>query len=60
MEKKAWYASKTIWAGIIIAATGIASYFGLNVPTELVVTLAGAFGIYGIRDAIDQKWTYIL
>lgn len=55
MEQKQWYKSKTIWAGIIIAGTGVLAYFGINVPVELIVTVAGAFGIYGIRDAIDKN-----
>ena len=55
MDSKAWYKSKTIWAGVIIAATGMLRYLGVPVPTELILSLAGAFGVYGIRDAIDKN-----
>ncbi len=55
MEDKNWYASKTIWAGVIIAAYGIVSAFGVNLPTELIITLASALGLVGVRQAISKK-----
>ena len=55
MEHKEWWQSKSIWAALIIAAVAIAKQFGLDIPTELVISLAGAFGIIGLRSAIDQK-----
>lgn len=50
-DNKKWYASKTIWAGvvaIIIAGynTG-AAQFGWPAVPEWVYTLLGAVGIYG-------------
>ena len=53
--KKKFYQSKSVWAGIIIAAVGIFKALGIDIPTELIITLAGALGIVGIRTAIDQK-----
>ncbi len=52
---KNWYQSKTIWAGIIIALCGIAQVFDINLPYDVIYSLAGAFGLYGIRDAIDKN-----
>tara|TARA_Y100000310_G_scaffold288771_1_gene314723 strand:+ start:136 stop:294 length:159 start_codon:yes stop_codon:yes gene_type:complete len=49
---KSWYQSKTVWSGLVIAVVGIVQALGYNIPTELVYSLAGAFGLYGIRDAI--------
>ena len=54
MNKKI-YKSKTVWAAGIIAIVGILNAAGINVPTDLVVSLAGALGIYGLRDAIDKN-----
>ena len=53
--KKPFLMSKTIWAGIVIAGVGVAQVLGYNVPYELIYSLAGAFGLYGIRDAIDSN-----
>ena len=55
MLDKKWYMSKTIWSGLIIAGYGIASAFGVELPTELIITLASALGIVGIRQAIGNK-----
>ncbi len=52
---KEWYKSKTIWAAGIIALVGILNAMGIDVPTDLVITLAGALGVYGIRDAIGKN-----
>jgi hypothetical protein len=50
METKAWYKSKTIWAGIVavlIAGYNTASAsFGLPAIPEFVFALLGAFGVY--------------
>jgi len=52
---KQWWKSKSIWAGVIILATGVAGAFGLNVPVEAIITIAGGVGIVGLRQAIEQK-----
>ena len=52
---KEWYKSKTIWAAAIIALVGVLNAMGIEVPTDLVITLAGALGVYGIRDAIGKN-----
>lgn len=55
MAKKPLWKSKTIWAAGVIALSGVLTYFGVDIPTELIVTLAGSFGIYGIRDAVNKN-----
>ena len=55
MKDKQWYMSKTIWAGLIIAGYGIATAFGIELPTELIISLAGALGLVGVRQAIGNK-----
>ena len=55
MLDKDWYKSKTIWAGLIIAAYGVASAFGVELPAELIITLASALGVVGVRQAIGNK-----
>lgn len=55
MKDKKWWMSKTIWAGIVIAAYGILSAFGIELPTELIISLASALGLVGVRDAIGNK-----
>ena len=54
MNKK-WYQSKTVYAGLIIAAYGILFSVGIELPQELVISIASGLGIIGIRSAIDQK-----
>ena len=48
------FCSKTVWAGLMIAGVGVLSYFGINIPTELVISIASGLGIVGLRDAITQ------
>lgn len=55
MKDKEWYKSKTIWAGVIIVAYGIATAAGITLPTELIITLASGLGIVGIRQAIGNN-----
>lgn len=51
MEKKKWYKSKTVWAGVVsvaIAAYNAASAnFGLPVIPEFIYGVLGAIGVYG-------------
>ena len=54
MEKNP-LASKTVWAGLIIAGVGIANYFGINLPLEVIYSICAALGLYGVRDAIDKN-----
>ena len=64
-EKKPWYMSKAVLAGIVSAGVGVAGLFGLHIPEgevatltdtslSLVVTIAGFFGIYG-RVVAEKK-----
>jgi len=50
---KEWWKSKTVWTGVVVIAVGIIRATGFEIPTELVVTIAGGFGLIGIRDAIN-------
>mgnify|MGYP006408585747 CR=1 FL=1 len=50
---KTWYTSKAIWGAIFLAVAGVAQAFGIVIP-DVAYTLAGALGIYGVRDAIKQ------
>ena len=52
---KEWYKSKTIWSGVALLAVGICQAMGINLPYEILYSAAGAFGLYGLRDAIGQK-----
>ena len=53
--KKNWYESKTVWAGMLILAYGIASAIGVDlVPyKELIISIAGGLGLVGIRNALN-------
>lgn len=55
MAKKNLWKSKTVWAGIIITATGLCQAFGINVPYEVIYSLSAGLGIYGVRDAIEKN-----
>ena len=55
MLDKEWWKSKTIWAGLIIAGYGVATAFGIELPTELIITLASALGIVGIKQTIGNN-----
>lgn len=55
MKDKEWYKSKTVYAGIIIALYGVLSALGVELPTELIISLAGALGLIGVRQAIGNK-----
>lgn len=52
--KKEWYKSKTVWSGIVIGVVGLLKAFGVEVPIDTIVAIAGGFGLYGIRDAIKN------
>ncbi len=54
MEKE-WYKSKTILAGVVIVAYGVLAHFGIDLPTELVLSIASGLGLVGIRDAISKN-----
>jgi len=54
MKDKVWYLSKTVWSAIVIAGIAIyTTYTGQPVP-EFIYPLAGAFGLYGLRDAVGK------
>ena len=55
MRDKEWYKSKTIWAGVVLVVYGVLSAAGMNLPTELIITLASGLGLVGVRQAIGNK-----
>ena len=55
MKDKVWWKSKTVYAGLIIALYGVLSALGVELPTELIISLAGALGLVGVRQAIGNK-----
>lgn len=55
MKDKVWWKSKTVYAGIIIALYGVLSALGVELPTELIISLAGALGLIGVRQAIGNQ-----
>lgn len=64
LEDKPWYQSKTMWSVILIVITGALQLFGVNLADtpevadaiyRTIYTLAGAFGLYGLRDAVGKK-----
>lgn len=60
LKGKVWYESKTMWVAIFTIVLGIFSSFGIDDPELMSVvltvggTLAGAFGLYAVRDAIGD------
>ena len=44
---KNWYKSTEIWAGVIVVAGTIAKLFGIDFPTEVILTLLGYTVIKG-------------
>ncbi len=55
MEKN-WYQSKTIWGGLLFAASAFATQTGLLPPTVVtgfVQWVGAALGVTGLRDALD-------
>ena len=64
LQNKKWYQSKTIWSAILLILTAILQAVGVDLAGnpevmatvyEVVYVLAGAFGLYGLRSAIDQQ-----
>ncbi len=49
------YKSKTIQTAVVIAVIGVLQWYGIELPYQLIYTITGAFGLYGIRDAIGQN-----
>ena len=49
-----WYKSKTVWASIAVAGCGVwSAVTGQTVPEEVYAVMA-AFGLYGVRDAVEK------
>jgi hypothetical protein len=64
LNGKKWYKSKTIWSAILIVVLAVLQGVGVDLMAnpeltstvfEVLMLLAGAFGLYGLRDAIDKQ-----
>ena len=57
-DGKVWYKSKTIWAALcvplIMIAQQVAIGYGVVLPMETLYGILGAFGLYGMRDAVNK------
>ena len=52
--KKQFYESKAMIAGLALTAFGIVKYiFGIEIPSDAVISILTGVGIVGIRDALD-------
>jgi hypothetical protein len=62
MGTKSWWKSKAVWSGIITVVIGTMQAIDANFGTHIVdiqivgaiITLAGAFGVYGRVAAKDK------
>jgi len=54
MVKKQWFKSKTIYAALAVLGVTIANAMGVNLPMETIYGILGAFGLYGVRDAVGK------
>lgn len=53
MQKEFWK-SKTFWASVCIALGVVGNYLNGNVPLqEAIIGIGTAWGIFGIRDALN-------
>lgn len=50
--KKAWYQSKTIWAGLLISLFGILEFLGVELPYEEIYKILAGLALIGIRYAL--------
>lgn len=55
MIDKEWYKSKTVWSAVALGLIALAQVFSVELPYDVIITLCGAFGLYGVRDAIGKK-----
>lgn len=64
LKDKPWYRSKTVWSAVLILITGILQASGVDLAAnpaavetayQILYTVAGAFGLYGLRAAIAEK-----
>lgn len=55
MQDKPFWKSKTIITAVVILGVGIAQYFEVNLPYELVYSVCATVGLVGVRQAISKK-----
>lgn len=64
LSSKKWYQSKTVWSAVLILLITVLNVLGLDFVNDPEVmtqvwnvsyALAGALGLYGLRDAIDKQ-----
>lgn len=46
--------SKTVQAGFAVFVVTVLMNLGIQLPYELIYSALGAYGVYGVRDAIDK------
>ena len=51
---KSWYKSKTVWASVAVAAIGAYQVATGEPVPEAAYAILAAFGLYGIRDAVEK------
>ena len=55
LPDKEWYKSASVWGAVALGAYGVWRVLnGMPIDIETVGTIAGAFGLYGIRKAIGN------
>lgn len=64
LKEKPWYESKTLWGAILVVLFALLQAVGVNplgnpeltdTVLQIAMIVSGAFGLYGLRSAIDEK-----
>lgn len=64
LKDKPWYRSKTMWSAVLIVVTGLLQAAGVDLADkpvmaetiyQVIYTVAGGLGLYGLRAAIADK-----
>ena len=64
LKDKPWYRSKTMWSALLLILTGLLQAAGVDLAAnpelmdtvyQILYTLAGGFGLYGLRAAVADK-----
>ena len=57
MDNKAWYASRTVWGGVIAALAGILGLFGYQLlPEDQTVLIDGGVAVAALAGGIVSIW----
>lgn len=64
LKEKPWYESKTLWGAILVVLFALLQAVGVDpignpeltdTILQIAMIVSGAFGLYGLRSAIDEK-----